>query len=648
MEKINEIKKISSSIKDEIEKKLYCIKSYNFINDEEFKKAFNIEFKVGRNNIDGDSPVMVLLNKKIYNVYKKSRIIDFIIDGKSYKRFIYSCEYLKKVIKALNIQYYSIKDQNLGNSLKSKVVNNDIYDIFSQEKISTIYKIEPNDKKITDLFEKRYTFENNKISDLSLNAKFYYQENSEDKLDLSIFHVNEENFDKLIWNDNVNIIYLFGPKGTSKSIFLMNFSLIHNCNKNPVLYINYKILNNLTLKERKYYFKREMVYLFFDIDRFKDFYKNKYHRIIVNEKNNFICNLKKFIENLINIFENTFDKKITIIIDNFDDNDKNLFSDLEEIITLVNKNPGKLRLITSGHSDFLIKKFVLFLKNKNFSDIIEKQALFIYDLKLKVNDEIKFLAAFNYRKIENDNEFENILLEEEKQYCTKFNLYGLHYSVYNNGKNIGLEQLLKYIYILPCEYLHFLINEDKSVTFNYYNPIFLKAVKNYIKSEIKEKSLQFLLSEDNKDFLINGIYEEKLLSTFISYNKLKLKNMDTPESNLLEVKEIFGFKNKNFVKTDKVIVNGSPIIINQGKFVGESYDLLVLIPKKEKESNIFIYTAYMTQIGTNKNKQQIDKIREDFNEDKNNYLSGIKKFIDNNINIQNIELYMNLVILAKL
>ena len=385
-------------------------------------------------------------------------------------------------------------------------------DIFYQGNITTINKVESNDNVIDDLFKNRFILNRDKISDLSLNAKFYYPSNNQDEFDLDIFDDYTEKFQKLIWNENINIIYLFGPKGTSKSIFLMNFCLIHYAEENPMLYINYKVLNNLLLKTRKYYFKREMVYLFFDIDKFRDFYNSKYHRKIENKENNLIHNLKEFTQELINIYENTFEKKITIIIDNFEENNNIIFSELDQLIELVNKNSTKLRLIISGHSNFLTKKFEFFLKNKSFSDIIKNQALFIYNLKLKSNDEIKSLAAFHFRKEAKDKEFENILIKEEIQYCQKFNLYGLHYSIINNGKDIELEKLLNYLHILPCEYLLFSINNNNTITFNYYNPIFLNAAKKSIKAEIKGKSLQFLISEDNKDFLINGIYEEKLLA----------------------------------------------------------------------------------------------------------------------------------------
>ena len=75
----------------------------------------------------------------------------------------------------------------------------------------------------------------------------------------------------------------------------------------------------------------------------------------------------------------------------------------------------------------------------------------------------------------------------------------MHFSIINNGKNLEIKKFLKYIHILPFEYLNFSINEDKSIKFEYFNPIFLNAVKQSIKPHIKEKTLEFLLKNDNKD-----------------------------------------------------------------------------------------------------------------------------------------------------
>ena len=77
------------------------------------------------------------------------------------------------------------------------------------------------------------------------------------------------------------------------------------------------------------------------------------------------------------------------------------------------------------------------------------------------------------------------------------------------------------------------------------------------------------------------------------------------------------------------------------------YDLLILIIKKQNKAQdktqdntfIFKYKAFLIHIDINKTKEKIDKIQNDFKENKNNYMKSIKKFIDNNkINIRDIEL----------
>ena len=434
-------------------------------------------------------------------------------------------------------------------------------------------------------------------------------------------------------------MYFLGPKGSSKSLFLINFCFIFDAMQIPTLYINYKILKNLDEKKRKYIFKREIVYLFHDFEKFKDFYNAKYHRLIKGENNDFLNGLKEFIKTLLNIYENTFDEKIIlIIIDNFDEDNENIFSEMENLINLVKENSKKIKLIISGNSTFLIKKFELFYINKNFSDIIKKQALFLYDIKLENKNEIKSLAAFYNRKISNDVELECTLLNEEIQYCRKFNLFGLYFSIVNNRKNIKMEKILKYIYLIPLEYLIFKINDDKSIKFEYFNSIFFKAVQQYIDYEIKEKNLESLLKNDNNDILFNIIYEEKLLNMFISYNKLNLENMEIPENNFLEVDKICEFKYKINQKNSKNLGNNLPIIINPKEFEDEFYDLLILVPKKDIFEKIIIFKAYMIKIGSNKIWHEILEIRDDFDKNKNFYLDGIKYFFDNKIIIKNIEL----------
>ena len=508
--------------------------------------------------------------------------------------------------------------------------------MFAQENISTIYKIELNDTKIKKIFDDKNKTYNGKISGLSLNAEYYYPENKDDIFNYKIFSVYPNKLEDIYYDNDRVILFLLGPKGASKSLLLLYYRRSCGIPKIPTLYIDYKIFKCLSDKKKKYYFKKEMVYLFFEFSIFESFYQGHYHRLISQENNSFISNLIDFIQKLTDNYANYFFKKILLIIDNFNEDDETLFPKMDELITLIKSNSNKIKLIISGNSNFFKKKYELFMKKKNFSEIFDKQALFIYNLKLENDNEIKSLAAFNLRKNIKDEEFEQVLLNEEIEYSKKFNLYGMHFSIINNGKNMELEKLLKYFHIMPFEYLKFSINEDKTFKFEFFNPIFLNAVKKCIKSEIKEKSLDYLFKNDNKDYLINSIYEEKLLTELISYNKLNLSNMETKENNLLEVKKICELKDKIYKKTSNKIETKSPIIITQEKFTGELYDLLVLVPTKDNEE--ITYIAYMIQIGTNKPENKIVEIKTDFKENRKKYSSGIKNFIDNNIKIKDIEL----------
>ena len=357
MDKMSQIKKDSSSIKLDIEKKLYWIKSCNYKSDENFQKEFGFKFDT---NVDNNSMV-VKFDKKVYIIEQKSRLITFIIDEVKELRFIYSCEYLKDVINEYEIKYFSTQKKYLDNSLESEISNNEIYDIFNQEDISTIYKIKSSCEKMMSYFENRYTIQKDKISDLSLNSKYYYPENSDDKLDSTIFNDYDNILNKYMWDDSINIIYLMGPKGASKSLFLMNFCRHKILSNNPSLYINYNILKNLEPKQRKYIFKKEMLYLFSEENAFKDFYNQKYHRVIKNKESPFIHSLTEFIKILVNIYKNYFKKKITLVIDNFDEDNENLNNEIEQLINLINSNSSKIILIISGNSYFLKQKFLLFL-----------------------------------------------------------------------------------------------------------------------------------------------------------------------------------------------------------------------------------------------------------------------------------------------
>ena len=640
MEDINDI---LNYLNNDLERKLYCIKINNYIFDLEFEKKYKFKFQ---SNISIDGAINILLEDNFYIFEKHNRIIDFKIDGNSQKRFVYSSDYLQQIFAELKIEYYSSKGEISDKSLDSEISEGEIYNIFVDEKIVTIYKIKSKiDKFIDEFFVHKNNYFFKKISDLSINAKFYYPENYDDNLDISIFDEYYPILKKFRWND-AKILYLIGPKGTSKSIFLMYSFMLENFVEIPVLYINYKVLNKLELKERKNIFKKEMIYLFFKKEVFKDFYRTKIYKKIKSNNNLMLC-LKDFLEEILKIYKNYFFKKISIIIDNYDENDENMYDDLEKLINLVNESTI-IKLIISGNSKFLNNKLKLFIENKKltnetrsstnenitFLNAIDGQILLYYYPKIKTEKEnIKSLPLFYYRKIINNEELEKQLLKDELEYCDKFNILGMQYSLMNYQKDIELKELISYYDILPIEYLRFQINNNNSISFEFQNPLFLKAIKKKIRVNIKENSLLFLLSKEKNERILKGIFEEKLLILLISYNKLNLKDFNVFEENFLEIEKIAEFKNSSYNKINNKINENSPIIITQENFRDEHYDLLILIPNKVKDKN---YKAFLIQIGLNKTKVQIEKVKKDFDDNKNNYIKGIEKFID--IIISEIEL----------
>ena len=200
---------------------------------------------------------------------------------------------------------------------------------------------------------------------------------------------------------------------------------------------------------------------------------------------------------------------------------------MENIINLVKDNSEKIKLIISGNCKYIYKKI-----KPLFFEYMEtiNEILITYNATIESKQKIKTLPSFYFRKNIDDSQLEQVLLKEEIEYCKKFNNYGMYYSIINCGKKIESKELLYYFCMLPIEYLNF-EKDCNNIIFNFHNPIFLKAIKNTIRNLIKEQSFNFLLKEVDEKALLNAIFEEKLLTLLISYNKFKLKNWELYEKN---------------------------------------------------------------------------------------------------------------------
>ena len=764
MEAITEKRKKEISV-DEL---LFLIKEKHF-KKEKIKKDLNIDIKIIK--LYNKNSAKIELNGQKYDIKKESRMILFNDENKSTKRFIRSFYHLKEVIEELNFKaimnpFSEESSRDSGDSLSSEINENYLLEIFKNESIIQITKDKTNLEKIIDKFKKRYCCEKKIISDLCLNSSVYYPDNKEDKVNFNLLQTFEYDLTKFFIND-CNILYVVGPKGTSKSLFLMNYCYdINEDYKQPLLYINYRVLKESNNEKKKNIFKKEFIYLFFDEVLLNNFYNEKTYDSITKEK--LIKFIYDYIVNLLNIYKTTFNKRIIVVIDNFDEDDKDNIEILNRLINTIKKeeNRSKLKLIISGRCGFIYDKQLLYLKNElKIDKPIKWEMLLYYNTELntinesnsskisnesinsneskgsnkyngsnesnyskksnesnnsnesngpnkpngskksnesnnsnesngpnkyngsnesnyskgsnntdnsnqsnnsnefnasnksedsnesnesndsndsnesydsnesnekntETNDKINnmnSLPLFYYYKKDqyNNDEKKDILIKKEIEFCNKFNPYGMHYSILNEKKEIKLTELEKYYKILPLDYLVFTKISNNIVSFKFHNEIFKSASKKSIEFSIQSDNFKNILQSFGNDRIIQGIFEEKILILYLSYNKLDLKDLYFKEENRLEVEEIYKFQFNNFDKTNKSFDKNKPIIITQENYLGKNYDLLILIPMNDKSG----YKAYFIQIGTNKTKAQIDLIFQDLNENKNNYKEGIKKYI---------------------
>ena len=77
------------------------------------------------------------------------------------------------------------------------------------------------------------------------------------------------------------------------------------------------------------------------------------------------------------------------------------------------------------------------------------------------------------------------------------------------------------------------------------------ALKKLLQYEIEVNSIENLLRLNNKESTQIGIYEEKLLTLFLKFNKMNLTNIHFVDENRLEVEELYQFINSKYDLYDK-------------------------------------------------------------------------------------------------
>ena len=648
---------------NDLEKKLYLI-SY-FI---EYNKRFNIsallknkeiiifkeiKFIIKRLSIEED---VIKFSGIIYHLSQFKRIINFI-DDQSQNIFAYNLSYFieKLTEKGFKLFEYSgtNKSTDSKESLKSEFDEKEIKNIYINDNITEIKKIEISTKKLLEKFNLKSDYPD-KILELSLNMKYYNNSTFENKIeyyDDLIKFKNNTILEKLIYYNLASILYFFGPKGCGKTTYLLFSSLdIHNINglNNPRIYIDYKLMKDNSLL-RKLIFKQEMFYMVQTVEELKALFDLGFHKEIT-KINSFLEFFKLYLENIINI--NKFNKKIIVIIDNYDDIDNyNEDNYIEEIIGLAKNNSQKIKLIISGNGSFIKEKQKLFINNKLSDCIASNNQICLecpkYDYeknkeinKNKIPNYIyshpEYYFKFISQKFDenNINNFTNSLIQEEEDLCKNLNFFGLYYALIYENKELSYEIFNKYYDILPNYYLSF-IKKEKTISFKIANLIFKNAIKKSIEYDIEINSIENLLKSNNKERTKIGIYEEKLLTLFLKFNKLNLNNLKFINNNRLEVEEIYEFINSKYERYSGNIQKNKPIIITQANYKGKNYDLLILNPKENSDN----YDAVFIQYGLNKQKNEIKKLIFDISNNKSRYKKGIEKYLDINI----IDIYLNFI-----
>lgn len=117
------------------------------------------------------------------------------------------------------------------------------------------------------------------------------------------------------------------------------------------------------------------------------------------------------MEYLLNTYKNYFKKQIILVIDDFDED----YKEIKNIIDLITKenNRPKIKLIISGRSEFMYSKQLLYLKEEsNKKSVLNREMILYYNIKSNEN---------------NDNNETN--LEEEKNFVKNliFMEYIIHY-----------------------------------------------------------------------------------------------------------------------------------------------------------------------------------------------------------------------------
>ena len=542
----------------------------------------------------------IIYSKKVFGFTDKSRCIKFHLQNKKIKiRFIIDSFYLEKILNEFNSPSFTV-----SNGRNSKISINDINSVFDDINIVEIYC----EKKSNIMTIKNFNERIKKmtiIEDISLNSEIYFNDSFKNKINFISeydYYYNQILF--FLLNKNKNTMLFLGPKNCSKSIFLNLITKSLILREWGRLYLNMKYIKEINdkIKIKKILYK-EFLYSIIDENDIDTIYNWRiFDRIAINNNTNFVLNLIKVF---INLYENCINKKIVVIIDNFIIENENEQKDIEDIIYFMNtKNIWKYKLIVSGDGKLFREKLkYYFLEGSN---------------KLKF-EEVIFMNIKNIPKFNNMNiNLENKFLLQEKLYLDKFNFHSLFYCLNYDQKKLNIEEFKNCIFFETFPNYLNISKENELIKFNIISDVYTKALNEKIEFNIKKDTLKFIMKKNFFPRTDYGIAEELLIILLLKYNKFNVQHMNFKEKNFIEIEEIN--KIKDFINYSYHLNNNENLLITQKNYYGQNYDLLIIQKIDNKINAIFV------QIGLDKNKAEIKKIKTDLVENINQYKKGIKAF----------------------
>ena len=515
------------------------------------------------------------VNKRII-ISKKAKIMTFKYYSenslKERKELVYTASTINDFIKTYNMEHpvYSKKEDK-------STLNISVDD----EKSETIF----NDPTITEIFDDKfelYTNETNFLkykNKIELKASDYYDEFSKSN------YSNKISDDELLMNDKRDklIQFINGINTENRIIFLVGCQkigltfTIKSCLKaSNILYINFEDIDKIekTSDKRKYLFYM-LFNLFNDFEEYNKFINE--HIFKISGYNNILSVISSIITN---IKDNIKDKKITIILDNYDDNlvgDTKLTQKYIEDLYKIIKNDS-IYIIFLGRGKYISNLLIKYFYRPYE---IEHYILFKYYISLDLNIE-NIIHKINV---------ENGINEVEDYYTNKYK--NQEYVFYNliiikNFMNIITELFDNEI---PFQFFKFHKENDKLKIDFQFDDLFQannKKIKEYGAKFNNFNSFQSIKNQNLK-----GIVFEELIVSIFTNNK-SFENLKFPDKNILEVEEIYNMK--NIVTNDNL--GEGPILITQSKD-GAVFDFGFVFNHKNIEYFIGV------QIGINKTLEDI-------------------------------------------